>query len=101
MSFYASMTDSSFYVPTQHTGLVLAKLQKQPHKIVLDGEGNITSIDISGYLTGNENAVLQSIAPYVKDDSYIKMRGADGSYWSWLFSNGFCKQFQAKLVWEG
>ena len=52
MSFYASMTDSSFYVSTENTGRVLAKLQKQPHRFDLDSDGNITAVDFSGYRNG-------------------------------------------------
>lgn len=100
MGFYASMTASSFYVSTENTGRVLSKLQTQPHRFDHDACGNITAMDISGYLTGNEYAVFKSIAPFVKDMSYFKMNGEDGSAWLWRFSGGSCKLVEPSITWE-
>lgn len=100
MSFYASMTDSSFYVATENTGRVLAKLQKQPHRFDLDSDGNITAVDFSGYLTGNEQVVFAEIAPFIKDESYIRMHGEDGTCWMWRFVSGRCKRIDSSIVWE-
>lgn len=99
MSYYASINKSSFFVSTENTGKVLAKFQKTPYRFNLDDDGNIISIDMNGYLLGNDLTVFQAVAPYVRNNSFILVHGACDESWKWVFENGTCKEVKPRTVW--
>ena len=100
MSYYASVTASSFFVPTEHTGRVLARMENTPYRFKLDTEGNITAITCAGYLQGNELPAFQAIAPYVRDTSFVHMSGEEGEQWKYTFLNGICRVARPRVCWE-
>ena len=89
MSYYASISKSSFYVSTENTGRVLAKLQRLPYQLQLDYEGNITGIEMSHCPIGNDYPIFQEIAPYVRDKSFILFS----------FENGKCRKVVPQIIW--
>lgn len=70
--------------------------------IVIDDalEGDIEGIMFTGEKLGEEEKILNSIAKYVEDGSFIEMQGEDGGMWRWIFKNGKMKDVSAKIVYE-
>lgn len=99
MSYYASILASSFFVPTEHTGRVLARMENTPYQFKLDSDGNIITVTCAGYLRGNDLPAFQSIAPYVMDTSFLQMQGKDGEQWKYTFLNGICRKSRARVCW--
>jgi len=99
MSYYASISKSSFCVSTENTGCVLAKLQRLPYQLQLDLDGNITGIEMSHCPIGNDYPVFQEIAPYVRDKSYILFSGEGQEAWKWVFENGKCRKVVPQIIW--
>jgi hypothetical protein len=66
----------------------------------LDNDSNIIDIQFSGEKLGDDLLLFETIAPFVKSQSYITMRGEDGTLWRWWFINGSVKEVTAKIVWE-
>lgn len=100
MGYCASMRDSKFFVEAQHTGIVLAKTKEWAYDFELDETGNVTGIEFLGEKVGEDYWMFQSIAPYVKDGSFIEMLGEDGEQWRWVFKDGNCREITAKVSWE-
>lgn len=54
--------------------------------------GDVDSICFQGgEFTGEELATLDAIAPYVENDSFIKIQGKDDKRWIWRFTDGHVK----------
>jgi len=66
----------------------------------IDAEGNISDIWFHREKLGDEDALFQVIAPYVKEGSYIQMCGEDNSMWRWTFNGKECVEIQAHVSWE-
>lgn len=99
MGYCMEMKGSKFFVPTEHTGRVLAMTQGEPYDFHLDLAGNITELTFKGDKLGDDFEMFRSIAPYVQDGSYIWMMGEDGSQWRWVFQSGVCREVNAKVEW--
>lgn len=99
MSYYACISKSSFYVSTENTGRVLAKLQQLPYQLQLDPDVNITGIEMCRCPIGNDYPIFQEIAPYVRDKSFILFSGEDQEAWKWVFENGRCRKVVPQIIW--
>lgn len=102
MGYCMSMNDSTFFVPTENTGRVLAVMQHQPYELKFDDNGNIVDISFYGDKLGNDLKAFQKIAPFVRNGSFIEMEGEDNETWRWFFKNGKCREVKAKVsvTWE-
>lgn len=102
MGYCMSMNDSTFFVPTENTGRVLAVMQHQPYELKFDDNGDIVDISFYGDKLGNDLKAFQKIAPFVQDGSFIEMEGEDNETWRWVFKNGKCREVKAKVsvTWE-
>jgi len=67
--------------------------------IDFDEEDNVIEIDFTGEKLGSDEAIFNAIAPFVKEGSFIEMRGEDGEMWRWVFENGNCKEVKPKIKW--
>lgn len=99
MSYYASISKSSFYVSTENSGRVMAKLQQLPYQLQLDPDGNITGIKLSHCPIGEDFSVFQQIAPYVRDKSFILFSGEGQETWKLVFENGKCRKVTPQVIW--
>ena len=99
MGYCMEMKGSKFFVPTEHTGRVLAMTQGKSYNFHLDLDGSITELTFKGEKLSDDLEMFQSIAPYVQDGSYIWMIGEDGSQWRWVFQSGVCREVNAKVEW--
>ena len=62
--------------------------------------GDIYFISFTGEKSGQDKFLFQAIAPYVKNGSYICMRGEDGALWRWYFEGGVCKEQEGRVIYE-
>ena len=103
MSSYIKKTNSDFFVPTEHTGKVLAAglrfLQDALFCFPMDREGNIVDVKVEGCILSEMRAMLSAIAPWVREGSYLSMFSDDGSRWRWSFQDGKCQEIPAELRW--
>ena len=63
------------------------------------GEGDITGICFEGQKLGDDKILLDAIAPFVEEDSYIQMSGECGEMWRWSFDGKFCSQKNPRIDW--
>ena len=74
MSSYLKKTSSDFFVPTEHTGKVLAAgLRFLPDALFcfpMDREGNIVDVKVEGCILSEMREMLAAIAPWVREGSY-------------------------------
>lgn len=100
MSYYATISKSNFYVSTENTGRVLSKFQRLPYHFTLDDAGNIIGIQPKSCPQYSDLPVLQAVAPYVRDKSFILVHGEEQDAWKWVFENGTCRAISPTLVWR-
>lgn len=81
MSYYASISKSEFFVSTENTGRVLAQFQKLPYRFTLDESGNIVGIQSDSCPQYSDLSVLQAVAPYVREESFILVTGEEQDTW--------------------
>lgn len=69
--------------------------------IEINEQGDYDSIYFNGEkYGGDEEVVLEAIAPYVENGSYIQMQGEEGEQWRWIFDDGKVIEKYATLIWE-
>src|SRR5699024_11183494 len=83
MSSYIKKTSSDFFVPTEHTGKVLAAgLRFLPDALFcfpMDREGNIVDVKGEGCILSEMREMLTAIAPWERVGSYLSLFSDDGS----------------------
>jgi len=91
------------YAWVDEFGAMNAKTFKEVAKafrwhIELDDEGDVYWIEFDGEkYGGDELAFLNTIAPYVRKDSYIEMQGEEGERWKWCFDGDTCVEHFAHI----
>lgn len=101
MSYYASVSACNFFVSTENTGRVLATFQKLPYHFQLDECGNIVGIQSKSCPQYGDLAVMQKIAPFVRDQSFILVHGEERDAWKWVFEQGTCRVYSPQVIWRG
>ena len=99
MSYNMEIKESSFFVPTEHTGRVFALTETTGYSFHLNENGDIVEIEYDGCKLGNDFEMFQKIAPFVRNGSYLEMLGEDGTLWRWIFKRGKCKEILPKISW--
>ncbi len=74
--------ESSDFIDSTTLSEVLDAWRWEPK---LDKNGNIISVSFVGEKIGDEDILWNTLAPYVRKDSYIEMAGEDGACWRWVF----------------
>ena len=64
-----------------------------------DEEGNLIDLCYSSKI-GSEDHFFQSIAPFVKEGSYINWSGEDNSMWQWYFNGKEMVTRSAHITWS-
>ena len=63
--------------------------------------GDIEAVYFNGEkYGGDEEIILNSIAPYVEHGSYIMMQGEEGERWKWKFVDGVVEEVNGHWVWD-
>jgi hypothetical protein len=66
----------------------------------LDKDDNIVDVHFTGEKSGDDYILFNAIAPYVRDGSYISMRGEDHYLWRWFFDEGVMHIQEGMIVWR-
>ena len=62
--------------------------------------GDIDAIYFGGEKQGSDECLFRVISPFVKEGSYISMRGEDGEMWRWYFDGQKCIEQYGTVVWK-
>lgn len=65
-----------------------------------DGSGDVAWIMFHGEKYGDENILLEAIAPHVEPGCFIEMQGEDGALWRWSFDGRTMSEKSANITWE-
>lgn len=60
----------------------------------------LCEIETTATKLGDDELLLSSIAPFVRNDSYIEMEGEDKKIWRWRFRNGECVEEDAHIFYD-
>lgn len=63
-------------------------------------EGDIVFLSFRGEKSGQDDILFKAISPFVKEGSYVSMRGEDGAIWRWYFNGQTCIEQEGKVVWR-
>ena len=74
-------------------------MQEWRWRLELDTVG-ACGIQFEGEKIGDDQALFDAIAPWVKKGSYIEMHGEDGAIWRWTFDGEKCIEKSAKITFE-
>lgn len=64
-------------------------------------KGNVYSITFERNKIGDEEVLFETLAPFVRDGSFIHMNGEDGNQWRWYFRNGKLEEQSMVPDWDG
>ena len=62
-----------------------------------DRHGNIVQLNVDGEKLGDEEKLMQALAPAVLAGSFIVMHGEDGDCWRWYFDGAQCHTQEAQV----
>jgi len=65
----------------------------------LNKNGDIDGIEFINEKIGDDEYILQAIAPFVEKGSYLNMKGEDGAMWRWEFDGQALIEKQAQITW--
>lgn len=66
-----------------------------------DGDENIVSIKSYERRLTQDWDWFRTIAPYVKEGSYIECHGKENEVWRWVFDGDNCKEIYPTISWGG
>jgi len=99
MSYCMSMTDNDFFVKAEDVDKVSAALSENMFDMGKNEAGDIVSLDFTGQKLREQTKMFEQIAPFVKENSFVEMRGEEGAMWRWVFIDGKCMEINAIITW--
>lgn len=128
MGYRMDMTDANFFLPKESHSAALKAIQALVSKgqcytwirfkgdsswerledafsswrwsVSFDDDENINNIQFDGTHSGDEEILLETLAPFVRSGSYIEMIGEDGGIWRWVFKDGEFGTVYPAVTWE-
>ncbi len=117
MGYYMSSHKADFHIEEYNIPAVLALLngdenchdhadtiedafRLRGYDVASNDEGDITGIWFDNGRLMDDYDMFQAIAPHVCPGSYLIMRGEDGHFWKWLFTDGKCVEIGGTLVFD-
>lgn len=77
----------------------LAKAMNAWRWSIDEEDDNVVNICFDGEKLGDDEVLFQTIAPFVKADSYIEMDGEEGCLWRWVFDGKRCQEVTPQIIW--
>lgn len=68
--------------------------------ILYNDNGDVYDVDWISEKLGDHDVILDVIAPYIEDGSYLQMYGEDGDTWRWVIKDNKCYWKTPKIIWE-
>lgn len=62
-------------------------------------DGDVVGIEFAGTKLGDDERIMEVIAPWVADGSYIQMHGETLGVWRWCFESGKCIEKYPDVKW--
>jgi len=90
MGYCIEQQASQFFVKAQAAGPVGNLLIDYHYRPSFDNRGNIDGVEFCAEKLHYEFEMFQEIAPFVRDGSFIEMKGEDSHAWRWVFRRGKC-----------
>jgi len=98
-SYDVFLRDSSIFVEARHAAIVTRMLTEAEYVTVVDEKGNITSFYFDGNGMGDDEELYQSLAPYMRDGSFLELCNEMGDIWRWVFESGKCVRATPVMLW--
>ena len=99
MGYYMSMAQCEFSVQAGNVSKVEDQLKDFCFIPEIDNKGNIINLNFIGEKLWEHREMLEKIAQFVEDGSYIEMHGEDEAMWRWVFKNGLLYEVDAIVTW--
>ena len=114
MGYCAWQTDSKFFIAQTN----LKKAEKalndfmefeQPledhlgdygFEVAFDISGNLIDLTFTGEKLTCQDDILEVLAPFSENGSYIEMVGEDFEQWRWVIKNGKIAEITPKIIWD-
>ena len=90
MGYCIQQLASRFFVEAQAATPVADLLMDYHYSPSFDSEGNIDSVEFTAEKLHYEFGMFQRIAPFVREGSFIEMKGEDSKIWRWVFRGDDC-----------
>jgi len=100
MGYNMEQIDSSFFIEAKNASKVLTGLKEQGYDVNIDDDGNIDELSFIGEKLYKQFELFEKLAPMVRDGSFLKYQGGDGTLWKWVFKGGKCHEVKSKVVWD-
>lgn len=97
--YIQTLSNSKFFVPSEHVGRFMACTSERPLKLGFDKDGNINKASYEGYEPWDWDG-LKKAAPYIQDGSFLEFSGEEGGRFRLVFHDGKMREVSAKLTWE-
>ena len=68
--------------------------------VLYNDNGDVYDVDWISEKLGDHDVILNVIAPYIEDGSYLEMYGEDGDIWRWCIKDNKCYWKTPKIIWE-
>jgi hypothetical protein len=98
MGYCIQQTACKFFVEAKFADFVAYRLRQHYFEPQFDYQGNIASVWFRAEKLHDQLSMLQAIAPYVREGSYIEMQGEDYKRWRWEFCDGECRKALAVFL---
>lgn len=69
-------------------------------QVYMGEDGSVEHIEFQGEKFWSDEVLLQVLAPYVREGSYIIMSGEEGCHWRWRFSGGVLYEDDGRVVFD-
>lgn len=66
----------------------------------VEGEGDLNQICFQGEKLGDDEILMNTLAPFVEAGSYIEMEGEEGCHWKWCFDGQTMTEKTGRVVYE-
>jgi len=93
------LRDSSIFIEQRHAAIASQLIADAEYESVIDAQGNITSFYFDGSDMGDDEALYRSLAPYMRDGSFLEICNEMGNIWRWTYHDGVCASIDPIMHW--
>ena len=66
---------------------------------ISEDTGDLVELNFDGEKLGNDEILLEAIAPFVEPGGYLEMSGEDDALWRWKFDGKKLTEVHGEIVW--
>lgn len=98
MGYVMNQVGCIFFVEAKYADYVAYRLWQHHFQARFDTQGNINLVWFRAEKLHDQRAMLNDIAPFVREGSYIEMQGEDFKRWRWEFYGEKCHEAPAVFL---